>query len=191
MEVQSLSITLEEHFTSKAFIAKYGSLASSFGPTLASKLGSLSDSRISDMDAGGVRRQVISHSPFFEAPSPELCSAINDELHDAVVAHPDRFSGFATLPMDKPQAAADELRRAVRELGFVGTLVDTHTEGVWYDGSEWDVVWEAAQELDVPVYMHPCFASEDMMRINYRGNYEEDIAKSLGAFVFGWHVETG
>ena len=160
-------ITLEEHYTSRAATKFYG------------------------MDAGGVGRQILSHSPFSSDPSPTLCSAINDELYAAVSAHPDRFSGFASLPMAEPRAAVAELTRAVKELGFVGALVDTHSEGVFYDGPEWDVVWEAAQELDVPIYLHPCCASDEMMRVNYRGNYGEDIAISLGAHVFGWHAETG
>lgn len=185
------SITLEEHFTSKAAANVYGDKAPNFGPTIGSKLSSLSTSRIADMDAGSVGRQILSHTPFISDPSPELCTAVNNELHAAVRAHPDRFSGFASLPMTEPRAAAAELNRTVKELGFVGALVDTHSEGVFYDGPEWDVVWETAQELDVPIYMHPCFASDEMMRTNYRGNYGEDVAISLGAFVFGWHAETG
>jgi len=188
---QIQSITLEEHFTSKAASKIYGTAASDFGPALGPKLDSLSTSRIADMDAGGVGRQVLSHTPFKTAPTPELCVAINDELHGAVSEHPDRFTGFASLPMTEPRAAAEELKRTVENLGFVGALVDTHSDGIWYDGSEYDVFWETAQELDVPIYLHPCFASEEMMRVNYRGNYSEDVAKSLGAFVFGWHTETG
>jgi predicted TIM-barrel fold metal-dependent hydrolase len=184
-------ITLEEHYTSEAATKFYGTKAPNFGPSIGPKLDSISTSRLTDMDAGGVGRQILSHSPFITDPSPTLCTAINDELHAAVKAHPDRFSGFASLPMAEPHVAAAELTRAIKELGFVGTLIDAHSEGVFYDGPEYDVFWEAAQELDVPVYMHPCFASEEMMRINYRGNYGEDIAISLGAFGFGWHAETG
>lgn len=193
MDGQLPSITLEEHFTSEAASKKYGFTASQWGPTIGAKLALpvLSDTRLTDMDAGNVGRQVLSHTPFSDAPTPELCTAINDELHAAISAHPDRFSGFATLPMTEPRAAADELKRAVKDMGFLGALVDAHTEGVFYDGPEWDVVWATAQELDVPFYLHPCFASEEMMRVNYRGNYGEDVAMSLGAFVFGWHVETG
>jgi predicted TIM-barrel fold metal-dependent hydrolase len=191
MSAQIPSITLEEHFTSEAAAKVYGTAASEFGPTLGVKLSSVSTTRIADMDAGGVGRQVLSHTPFRTAPTPELCVAINDELHAAISAHQDRFTGFASLPMTEPRAAAQELKRTVNDLHFVGALVDAHSDGVWYDGSEWDVFWEAAQELDVPIYLHPSFASEEMMRVNYRGNYSEDVAKGLGAWVFGWHVQTG
>jgi predicted TIM-barrel fold metal-dependent hydrolase len=191
MSAQLPFITLEEHFTSEAAVKVYGTAASEFGPAIGAKLSFISTTRIADMDAGGVGRQILSHTPFRTAPTPELCVAINNELYAAVAAHPDRFTGFASLPMTEPLAAAEELRRSVNELKFVGALVDTHSDGVWYDGSEWDVVWQEAQELDVPIYLHPCFASEEMMRVNYRGNYSEEVAKSLGAYVFGWHVETG
>jgi predicted TIM-barrel fold metal-dependent hydrolase len=191
MSAQIPSITLEEHFTSKAATKAYGSAFSLVGPAIEAKLTSISSSRIADMDAGGVGRQILSHTPFLKPPTPELCVEINDELHAAVSAHLDRFTGFATLPMTEPRAAAEELKRTVKDLHFVGALVDTHSDGVWYDGSEWDVFWEAAQELDVPIYLHPCLASEEMMKMNYRGNYSEQVAMSLGGFVFGWHVETG
>ena len=184
-------ITLEEHYTSEAATKYYGSKQIDFGPAIGPKLSTISTSRIADMNTGNVGRQILSHTPFSSGPTPELCEAINDELHAAVQAHPDRFSGFASLPMTEPKAAAAELTRTVKELGFVGTLVDTHSEGVFYDGPEYDVFWETVQDLDVPVYLHPCFASDEMMRVNYRGNYGEDIAMSLGAYVFGWHAETG
>lgn len=184
-------ITLEEHFTSAAAAKLYGDPTSEFGPNIGSKLQSLTEPRLKDMNAAGVSRQVLSHTPFRTAPTPALCAGINDELHSHVTAHPDHFAGFATLPMTEPATAAAELTRTVRELGFVGALVDAHSEGMFYDGQEWDVFWGTAQELDVPIYIHPCYASEEMMRVNYRGNYGEDVAKGLGAWVFGWHVETG
>jgi predicted TIM-barrel fold metal-dependent hydrolase len=170
MSTRSPFITLEEHYTSEAATKFYGTKAPNFVPATVPKLSSISTSRLADMDAGGVGRQILSHTPFISDPSAQLCTAINDELHSAVSAHPDRFSGFSSLPMSEPRAAAAELTRAVRELGLVGALVDTHSEGIFYDGPEWDVLWGTAQILDVPIYLHPCFASDEMMRVNYRGN---------------------
>ena len=93
--------------------------------------------------------------------------------------------------MHEPEEAARELRRTVEEFGFVGALVENHVLGKFYDGNEWDVLWEEAIRLDVPIYLHPSFASEEMMEVNYRGNYDEEVASALGASLFGWHTETG
>ena len=182
------SITLEEHFTS---LTVNDADPNMWGPERASKLISLSSQRLQDMDAGHVSRQVISHTPFRTAPTPAQCRAINDELYAACMANPTRFSGFATLPIMHPADAAAELRRSVTELGFVGALLDNHSEGTFYDGEEFVPVWEEAVKLDVPIYLHPCFASDQMMQVNYRGNYPEDVAVQLSNHVYGWHTETG
>lgn len=184
-------ITLEEHYTSQASTAHYGSRSVNFGP-ITSQLSSLSESRLKDMDSGNVGRQILSHTPFPSDPTPELCSAINNELYAAVQKHPTRFSGFATLPIQDPKAAAAELAHCIEELGFVGALVDCHSNGKFYDGKEYDVFWKAAEGLDVPIYIHPCFPSEGMMEASYRSeSYGADVATGLGAFVFGWHAATG
>ena len=57
--------------------------------------------------------------------------------------------------MIEPDAAAKELVRCVREFGFVGALIDNHVSGKYYDGPEYHPVFQAAQELDVPIYLHP------------------------------------
>lgn len=100
-----------------------------------------------------------------------------------------RFAGFAVAPMGEPAEAAGELRRAVRELGFVGALVDNHCRGVFYEGEEYDVWWAAVEELGVPVYLHPNWPSEEMMG-RYRGNFSEAAAVSMASSGFGWHSET-
>ena len=69
--------------------------------------------------------------------------------------HPDRFAGFADLPMQNPDAIAGELNRAVKELGFVGAMVNGTTEGRFLDDPRYDSLLAAAVELDVPIYIHP------------------------------------
>jgi len=93
--------------------------------------------------------------------------------------------------MTDPKAAAGEIFRCVRELGFVGALVDNHLEnGRFYDDEHFWPVFEASQELDVPIYLHPTFASDTMLE-HYKGNYAENVATALSAFGWGWHAETG
>jgi len=92
--------------------------------------------------------------------------------------------------MIAPLAAAAELARCVQDLGFVGALLDNHLDGEFYDAAKFWPVFEKAQELDVPLYIHPTFASEKMLE-HYKGNYDDAVAQQLSAFGWGWHSDTG
>ncbi|KAK3983847.1 amidohydrolase 2 [Cladorrhinum sp. PSN332] len=190
-------ITLEEHFFTSPLPPSLSQLYSqqlSHIPSLLPKLTDLSARiRIPDMDAGQINFQIISHAPGLGS-FPPLCSQrANDQLSQACKAFPKRFAGFAVLPMAEPAEAADELERAVKELGMLGALVDAHTdEGKFYDGEEeYEVFWKRAEELDVPVYLHPAWPSSNNTSSLYQGNFSEGAARSLGASGFGWHSETG
>jgi predicted TIM-barrel fold metal-dependent hydrolase len=91
--------------------------------------------------------------------------------------------------MSDAPAAAAELERCTRELGFVGALVDNHINGQFYDDERFWVVFEKAQELDVPIYIHPSRATEEMVEY-YKGNYDDSVAVALSAYGWGWHSET-
>ena len=182
-------ITLEEHFFSTDIIASFESRYSEqlkHLPGLADQLADLGDLRLRDMDAGKVSLQVISHGP--GNPSPSQCRAANEQLFAAVSKNKTRFAGFAVLPMEQPRLAAEELTRCVEEFGFVGALIDNHVDGKYYDGEDYHPVFEAAQKLDVPVYLHPTWPSEDMAP-RYEGNFSSGAAASIGASGFGWHSE--
>jgi 2,3-dihydroxybenzoate decarboxylase len=79
----------------------------------------------------------------------------NDYLASVVAAHPDRFRGFAALPMQDPAAAVDELTRCVGQHGFVGVLVNDHTQGHYLDEDQYEEFWAALAGLGVPLYIHP------------------------------------
>ncbi|OBT63440.1 hypothetical protein VE03_07130 [Pseudogymnoascus sp. 23342-1-I1] len=182
-------ITLEEHYVSaKARATDAVDDYASFPQQMVTKLRSLGDERIQDLNNGNVSLQVISHSP--GTRSPAVCSAANDELASAISKHPTRMAGFATLPMSKPEEAAKELERCVRDLAFVGALVDNHADGQFYDAERFWTVFEKASELDVPIYIHPTYAADSMMEY-YKGNYNDAIAVALSAYGWGWHAETG
>ena len=70
-------------------------------------------------------------------------------------AHPDRFAAFAAIPTPDPKAAADELERAVTQLGFKGALINGTTNGVFFDDKRFWPICERAAALDVPLYLHP------------------------------------
>ncbi|KAK9321514.1 hypothetical protein V1517DRAFT_326105 [Lipomyces orientalis] len=184
-------ITLEEHYASPKVTEASPEARdhyANFPPQILSKLRSLGEERIQDLDKGKVCLQVISHGP--GVISAHICSTANDDLASAVARNPTRLAGFAMLPMSEPAAAAKELERCVKELGFVGALVDNHLNGQFYDDERFWTVFQKAQELNVPIYIHPSFASDSMMD-HYKGNYSDSVAMALSAYGWAWHTETG
>ncbi|KAI1160695.1 hypothetical protein F5B18DRAFT_493097 [Nemania serpens] len=188
-------ITLEEHFISRAALesqlnSKNESLRAV--PGLFERLAELGPTRIADMDAGEVTVQVISHAP--GDLSPSQCRKCNDQLAEAIRSHPSRFAGFAELPMHEPQEAARELRRTcsgeLDGVKFVGALVDSHTEdGLYYDGPEFDALWDEASKLDVPIYIHPTWPSEQLSIAYQSSHIPSNVNLSILAFGFGWHSD--
>lgn len=182
-------ITLEEHFASPKVInssVEAKAHYAHFPDRILTKLTDLGDQRVTNL--GGVTKQVISHGP--GDVDAALCAQVNDDLAAAVKANPTRLAGFAMLPMREPAAAASELERCVTSLGFVGALIENHLNGVFYDDEKFWPVFAAAERLDVPLYIHPTFAS-DSMGEHYKGNYPDSVALALSAFGWGWHAETG
>ena len=120
----------------------------------------LAGNRLAHMDRVGIDLQVVSHgvnSPgnLAHPEAVELCRRVNNDLAQQISEHPTRFRGFATLPLYDPAAAADELKRCVNELGFVGTLIAGSCEGLFLDDERFDPVLAAAEMVDLPIYIHP------------------------------------
>ena len=178
-------ITLEEHFVSTRINGAFDKYT---GWAQTAKLQSLGDERLKDMDAGSVNIQVISHAPL--CANAEDCQRGNDELAAACKQNATRFAAFAMLPMLEPEAAAAELERCVKDLGFVGALINNHTDGTFYDSEKYWPVFEKAVELDVPIYIHPAFPSQAMAEY-YKGNYSDQVAFMLSIASWGWHSDTG
>jgi hypothetical protein len=114
---------------------------------------------------------------------------MNDYLAAAIARHPTRFAGFAVLPMQSPDAAPAELVRSVKELGFVGALVNGTTEGRFLDHASYDGLLATAVDLDVPIYIHPHLAPEAVRQAYYAG-LEPGASRVLEAAGWGWHSET-
>ncbi|KUJ21151.1 putative metal-dependent hydrolase [Mollisia scopiformis] len=182
-------LTLEEHYVSTSLASAPDGISSHMPlpPHLSAKLLSLSTERITDMDTSCVALQVLSHAPL--DTTSVLCTQTNNELHASISQNPSRFAAFALLPMGEPEAAAKELERCVKELGFVGALVNNHMQGRYYDDAFFWPVFAKAEALDVPIYIHPAFAAEEMMP-HFQGNYDSGVAGALSAYGWGWHVDT-
>ncbi|MHA7987411.1 amidohydrolase family protein [Rathayibacter sp. CAU 1779] len=159
------TIGLEEHFVTPELVG-YGASAKSIAQPAkweeaGRRLLDLFDERIAEMDASGLDLQVLSlNAPGIQAePDARIATrasaTVNDFLAGVIADRPDRFRGFAAIALQDPESAADELERAITQLGFHGALVNAHTQGVYLDDRRLDVVWERAQALDVPLYLHP------------------------------------
>ncbi|EXJ67749.1 uncharacterized protein A1O5_09095 [Cladophialophora psammophila CBS 110553] len=185
-------IALEEHFFSQAILTESTDSYSEqlkHIPGLIDKLADVSDLRLQSMDAGKVSLQIVSHAP--AAMSPSQCKSANDQLAQAVKNNPDRFAGFAVLPVSHPAECAAELTRCVKELDFVGALINNHAaDGTYYDESAYLPMFQAAQDLDVPIYLHPIWPTDDMMSLLYTGaNIPGAASISLSSSAFGWHSD--
>ena len=193
------TITLEEHFATREILNKSAEIQppsrNVFVKAVEDKLLDLGKGRIADMDAAGIDLQVISLTNAgldkLDGPTAtSLARDANDKLAAAVKAHPQRFAAFAALALQEPEKAAAELERCVRKLGFKGTLVHGTTKGIFLDDARFTPLFEAAQALDVPVYLHPTLppkAVEDAYFSGLPGN----TGFYLSTAAWGWHVETG
>jgi len=197
-------VALEEHFQVPDLIDRIGKdRAESRGwpdpganPEAARRdeLANVGERRLADMAAAGVTVQVLSASgPGADLlpphAGPDLARAYNDQLKRIVNDQPDRFAGFAHLPMTAPEAAADELERAVRDLGFSGALINGLTEDRFLDDPLFDPILARAEALDVPLYLHPNVPPQ-AVRNAYYGGLPGPLPHLLATAGFGWHAET-
>jgi uncharacterized protein len=193
------TITLEEHFATPEVLKKSAEIQPAsrnvFVKAVQEKLLDLGKGRIADMDAAGIDLQVISLTNAgldkLDGPTATaLAHDANDKLSEAVRAHPKRFAGFATLALQEPEKAAAEFERCVRKLGFKGTLIHGTTKGVFLDDARFTPIFEAAQALDVPVYLHPTLPPKPVEDA-YFGGLPGQTGFYLSTAAWGWHVETG
>lgn len=193
----SRAIGVEEHFLTQALLegpAREMSESGFMGPL--DELLSIGDQRVAAMDAAGVDVQVLSINapgaePLDAAEAIAFARSTNDYLATAVNAHPDRLAGFATLPLSAPETAAGELERAVRQLGFKGAMINGHSRGRYLDDEFFSPVLAKAQELNVPLYLHPTPPPQPVIDASYTGNFSPSVSYRLATAGWGWHHETG
>ena len=188
-------VAIEEHYATQDLFAATGIDVSWLPGAVGPKLLDVANERLAAMDAAGIDLQVLSAlAPAAqELPSETavpMARGLNTSLHDAVVARwPDRFSAFATLPTGDPDAAAAELEYAVRELRFVGALVNGTTGGRFLDHPDFNPILETAARLNVPIYLHPGAPPPQVVETYYSG-LKPSVGRMLGMAGYGWHYET-
>ena len=151
--------------------------------------------RIADMDEAGIGIQVLSAvTPGAQnlpgAEGAAFVRGLNDWVaKEVVAARPDRFRAFATLPLSRPGAAADELERSVREHGFVGCMSYGPIDGRFLDHADFAPLLAHAEALGVPIYIHPNWPSPRVREVYYDGLGDALVSKILGGPGYGWHQE--
>jgi predicted TIM-barrel fold metal-dependent hydrolase len=191
-------VALEEHYITQAFRdanVEHPLVRNIISEQLLRRLLDLSELRLASMDAAGIDVQVLSHT----TPGPEgleasvaarLAVEANDLAAEAIAAHPSRFVGLATLPTPDPDAAANELERTVSRMGFVGALVNGHVNGRYLDDRFFWPMFEAAQALGAPIYLHPAWPPQAAVSALYSG-LSPAVDTALASGGWGWHIDTG
>jgi 5-carboxyvanillate decarboxylase len=148
----------------------------------------LDNIRIGHMDEAGIDIQVLAlTSPGVQVMDASTAVRVarnaNDELAAAVARHPSRFVGMITVAPQAPSEAAKEIQRGVNELHMNAVVINSHTQGEYLsDPKFWDI-FEAAQALDAPIYIHPNSLPPKMI--------EPFLEAGLDGAIYGFGVETG
>ncbi len=162
--------------------------ASSQATQLVARIQDLGARRIADMDATGISRQIVSlTAPGVQIFDPDTGTALarsaNDQLAEAMRKYPARLTGLAAIAPQDPGCAAKELERGVKALGMKGAILNSHTQGEYLDDPKFWVIFEAAQALDVPIYLHPTTPPASMIAPFFESG--------LAGAIYGFGVETG
>jgi predicted TIM-barrel fold metal-dependent hydrolase len=161
-------VALEEHFAIPETLQdSAGFVPEDHWDELSARLLDIQDRRLREMDANGVEMMLLSlNAPAIQAitdrtRAAQLARRANDYLAEEVARRPDRFQGFAALPMQDPDAAAEELARCMKDLGFRGALVNGFSQAgdgsemLYYDLPVFRPFWAEAEKLGAPFYLHP------------------------------------
>ena len=186
-------IAIEEHYWDEELAKTYVGAEAGRPGEQHRRLHDFTGIRIAEMDTAGIDVQVISHG----APSAQklpaqsaaaLTARVNDRLAAAIAPYKDRFAAFAALPTAVPEAAADELERTTRELGFKGAMLHGLANGKFLDDKRFWPVYARAEQLDVPIYLHPAHPNAEVQRIYYE-DYVKDFPM-VARPAWGYTVET-
>jgi gamma-resorcylate decarboxylase len=161
-------IALEEHFAIPETLQdSAGFVPGDYWKELSARILDIHDRRLREMDAHGIEMMLLSlNAPAVQAipdirKASEMARRANDYLAAEVAKRPDRFQGFAALPMQDPEQATLELTRCIIELGFKGALVNgfsqagNGSEVLYYDLPRFRPFWAEVERLAVPFYLHP------------------------------------
>ena len=169
-------------------------------PGLTGLLMEVGQTRLAAMNASRNAIQVISWPGagadcFTGNDAVSFATNVNNNISAAIKSsgYPERLRGFAHLPTLVPNAAAAELRRAVQDLGFVGALISGQQGGHFLDSPQFEPIFTAAEQLDVPLYLHPAPPPQAVDDAYYytTDHLNASQARTLSTVGWGWHSEVG
>ncbi len=148
----------------------------------------LGDVRKAAMAAAGIDTQILLLGApgvqIFDAPQArDLAMLANDRIAQVQTSDPYRYAAMATIAPQDPASAAQELERAVSSLGLKGALINSHTRGEYLDDRKFWQIFEAAQALKKPIYIHPRDPSPAML--------QPYLPHALAGPIWGFAAETG
>ena len=191
-ELMKMYLHILDHKTidDPGFYSLWGFFATHHSPRaqdLFARIQDLGERRLSDMDAAGIDVQLLMLTApgvqvFDKETAVDLARSTNDHLAQTIKDHPTRFTGLAAIAPQDPELAAKEIERCVNHLGLKGALINSHTQGEYLDDEKFWPIFEAAQALDVPIYLHPNSPSPQMV--------EPYLSRCLDAAILGFAAET-
>lgn len=153
------------------------------------------EARIKTMEESNIDMQILSAPPSLMYYDIDIESSLaftrkmNDNIAEIVKSYPRYFQGMASVPLQAPKIAADELDRAVNELGLKGVEILSNINGIQLDWPELAPFFEKVEKLGVPIFIHPYnVAGLDRMRKYYLANFvgnPVDTALAAAHLIFG------
>jgi predicted TIM-barrel fold metal-dependent hydrolase len=141
------------------------------------------DKRLAAMDSQAVDMEVLSINPFWYGRERDLAGQIvkiqNEKLAELCASKPDRFAAFASLTLQAPDLAVTELETAVKKQGLKGAAIGGMVNGVEFSDPRFHPVWAKAEELGVPLFIHPQGVAELSKRLSGNGWLGNTIGNPL------------
>ena len=194
-------VAIEEHFLTQAVKDEWHKYSDKDDPTeklhfgeIEKRLDDIGNLRLQLMDETGIDVQVLSlTSPSLhnlESNSVNLAIETNNYVAGIIKKNPDRFQGFAALPMFAPKEAAKELERSVKNLDLKGAMLCGRTRDKNLDHKDFWELFECAEMLGAPLFIHPQIPQKAVRDVYYSG-FDELTDLAFSTFALGWHYEAG
>jgi aminocarboxymuconate-semialdehyde decarboxylase len=141
------------------------------------------EKRLAAMDSQAIDLEVLSINPFWYGRERDLAAQIvklqNEKLAELCASKPDRFAAFASLTLQAPDLAVQELETAVKKQNLKGAAIGGMVNGVEFSDPKFNPVWAKAEELGVPLFIHPQGIPELAKRLSGNGWLGNTIANPL------------